>query len=145
MIIAGSIEDSSGRDEIWKAGIKMIEKRPIFGWGLGGEYYELFKMENGLGDAANGSYTPHNGLLQNFVNFGLFGGLIANFIVSIPLFNLKKYKSVSTNALIQIFFCAVAIPNFISASGFFIKPEVAVYLYLFYFGNKVVKKANCSI
>ena len=137
MIIAGSIEDSSGRDDIWRASFKMIEEKPILGWGLGGEYYELYNAEQGIkGDAANGSYTPHNGLIQNFVNFGIFGGLIANIIVSLPLLNLRKYKSVSTNNLIQIFFCAVAIPTLISASGFFIKPEVAVYLYLFYYGNK---------
>lgn len=145
MIIAGSIEDSSGRDDVWRASFKMIEERPLFGWGLGGEYYELYNAEQDIkGDAPNGSYTPHNGLIQNFVNFGLLGGLIANIIVSLPLFNLRKYKSVSTNNLIQIFFCAVAIPAFISASGFFIKPEVAIYLYLFYYGNKLEKKANCN-
>lgn len=137
LLATGAIDDTSGRDELWIISYEMIEKHPLTGWGLGGESYYLAQRWMGttkLDDIF--SYTPHNGIVQNFVNFGILGGIVASWIVIYPLFHLKKHKDVSTHNLILIFLSAYVIPAYVSASGFFITPAVAICLYLFYCSNK---------
>lgn len=134
MLALGVISDTSGRDDLWQICFEMIEERPILGWGLGGEYYQLGKMGHAEpGAILHLAFTPHNGIIQNFVCFGLIGGLLATVIVLLPLFNLKRYRKV--HELLLIFACASVIPACISSDGFFTKPQVAIYLYLFYFAN----------
>lgn len=133
MLAEGVIDDTSGRDEIWEQSIQMIEERPIFGWGLGGEYYRLAMLENGAIPTEDlHTFTPHNGVLQNFVNFGIVFGLIINIIIFIPVFRMKKYRDSFLNDLILIFFSSAVVPCMVSASGLFIKPAVAAFLYLYY-------------
>lgn len=142
MLAEGTISDTSGRDEIWTICFNMIEQRPILGWGLGGEYVNLAKVLGGVSasEASATAFNPHNGLIQNFVCFGVLFGLIVNIIVLIPLLNLNKYKDECLHDMILVFTSAALVPMCISASGFFIRPEMALCLYLFYFGNKFKKK-----
>ena len=137
LMASGMIEQTSGRDEIWRICGQMILEKPIFGWGLGGEYYKIgAELSNVPVDAVTAiAYNPHNGLVQNFVCFGIIGGLVANLIILLPLLNLKRYKDQNLHDLLLIFSASSVIPLCISASGFFIKPGVSVFLFLYYWGN----------
>lgn len=128
-IMSGELTDGSGRDEIWKHSIEMIKERPILGWGLGGEFYHLAALDGAA--RVDNSATPHNGVLQNLVNFGVFFGAIATIIIVRPYFRLRRIKDAYYHDLVLIFGSAfVAI--FYSASGFFTNPMVALFLYLAY-------------
>ena len=142
MLAEGTISDTSGRDDIWAICFNMIEQHPILGWGLGGEYVNLAKVFGGVSasEASATAFNPHNGLIQNFVCFGVFFGLIVNIIILIPLLNLNRYKDKCLHDMILVFTSAALVPMCISASGFFIRPEMALCLYLYYFGNKFKKK-----
>lgn len=134
MLAGGVIDDTSGRDELWAICFKMIEMHPLTGWGLGGEHYFLGHQYTGSTseEIIASSYNPHNGIIQNFVCFGIIGGLVANCIVLYPLLHLKQPKDRYTHDLSLIFASASVIPICISSAGFFITPAVAIYLYLFY-------------
>ena len=134
MLASGVIDETTGRDTIWQHCFNMIKERPILGWGLGGEYHQLTVLITGSNTIADDpSYSPHNGIIQNFVNFGIFGGFIASMIIIIPLLYLKKVSDDYCRALILVFCASRVIPNLVSGDGFFIEPKVAIYLYLFYF------------
>jgi len=137
MLASGAIDDTSGRDEIWAFSFKMVSERPLLGWGLGGEYFRLAEFEQGtyLLDDVH-TYTPHNGLLQNVVNFGVLIGLLIDVLIVIPLFRMYRCKEKSLRQLLIIFGSAAVVPGLVSASGFFIKPSVAIFLYLYYFSRR---------
>ena len=134
MLAGGVIDDTSGRNELWAICFKMVEMHPLTGWGLGGEHYYLGYHYTGstTEEIIASSFHPHNGIIQNFVCFGILGGFIANFIVLFPLFHLKKPKDNYTHNLLLVFASASVIPICVSAAGFFITPAVAIYLYMFY-------------
>lgn len=134
LIAAGIGDKTSGRDGIWEICWKMIQEKPVLGWGLGGEYYRIGADISGtpVAEVTAEGHNPHNGIVQNFVCFGIFGGLISTFIVLFPLLHLKRYKDVHLHDLLVIFAAASVIPLCISGCGFFIKPGVAIFLFLFY-------------
>lgn len=128
-ITFGELTDSSGRDDIWKHSIEMIKEHPILGWGLGGEFYHLAALDGTT--IVDNSATPHNGVLQNLVNFGVFFGTIATIFIIRPYFKLRCIKDNYYHDLVLIFGSAI-IAIFYSASGFFTNPMVALFLYLAY-------------
>lgn len=143
LIADGLANKTSGRDEIWAVCFKMIEEKPLLGWGLGAEY---FKIGAGLADIPVSditaeSYNPHNAVIQNFVCFGVFGGLFANFIILFPLFFLNK-RDRYLHDLLLVFASASVIPLMVSSAGFFVKPGVAIFLFLFYGRNLWVDKED---
>lgn len=128
----GTIDHMSGRDQIWAICFKMIEEKPILGWGLGGEYYNLGRLYGMSFDEITAqAIHPHNGIIQNFVCFGLIGGLISTLFVLLPLLHLKC-KNQYKHDILLVFASSAVIPICISNGGFFISPSVAIYLYLFY-------------
>ena len=133
MAINGSITDVSGRNELWEKCWDMILDKPFFGWGLGGEFFTLANFNSQVAATHITAASAHNGLLQLLVELGLFFGSIAIIIVVWPVFGLKKVKDPFAKDLILVFFSGYGITRMISADGFFIAPQVAVYLYLFYF------------
>lgn len=134
MLAEGNISDTTGRNEIWKYCMKMIEERPLFGWGLGGEFSRLTQdILSSKSVAASASCSPHNGVIQNFVNFGVIGGIISTMIILVPMLYLRKVKDPFAKILIVIFGASRMIPDLVSGDGFFTEPKVAIYLYLFYF------------
>lgn len=142
--VAGSesMLDVTNRFEIWNISLNMISERPILGWGLGGEYYTLGKR---FGDnRIDNTSTPHNGIIQLWLNFGLFFGSIFLLIIVLPFLNISKIKDLYLNHLLVIFFAIGCFPRFFISSGFFIAPEVAIYFYLFlnYRKMKRVKKVQ---
>ena len=108
----------------------MIFERPVLGWGLGGEFYRLADYEGAI--KVDNSFTPHNGVLQNMVNFGVFIGTIVSLLIIIPYFKIKRIKNIYYHDLVLIFGSAI-VAIFYSASGFFTNPMVAIFLYLSYF------------
>ena len=125
---------ATNRDIIWEDSKKMIEERPILGWGLGGEFYRLARVEGG--ENIDNSFTPHNGVMQNLVNFGVVGGLIATIIFIIPYIKLGRIKTQYNQTLILIFGSSIA-AIFYSASGFFTNPSAAIFIYLYFFHKKM--------
>lgn len=134
MLISGSFaSDATNRDIIWNDSKKMIEERPILGWGLGGEFYRLASIEGG--EKVDNSFTPHNGVLQNFVNFGVVGGFLASLLFIFPYFKMRRLKNKERQTLVLIFGSSI-IATFYSASGFFTNPSAAIFIYLYYFQKR---------
>ncbi len=140
MALADNIADSSGREGIWRICINMFYEKPFFGWGLGGEFIEIARRMGAVPGEIGAGYSPHNGIIQNFVNFGFAGGLVASAIVIKPLLSINRVKYIFTNHLIAIYACASIIPCLVSADGLFTKPAVAVALLLYYQRNRFNKK-----
>ena len=141
MLADDNLADDSGRSEIWAICYDMIMDKPILGWGLGGEYHHIARSMGAPGANAS-AFTPHNGVIQAFVNFGIIGGFIVLILFLRPLFGLKRVKDEATKELILITGSAALIPCLISSDGLFYKPELAIYLYLFYqYGkNRVINR-----
>lgn len=136
MLMNGAfISDSSNRDIIWNDSMAMIAERPFLGWGLGGEFYHLAMLEGG--GVIDSSFHPHNGIIQLFVNFGLLGGIIALLIIIKPFFTIHKIRN-TYNRDLCIIWGASFTACFYSASGFFILPNVAIFLYLYYFNRNSI-------
>lgn len=139
----GEMTDPTGRDELSAIAWNMIATKPILGWGLGGEFYEISRqlgqMTPGVSSAA---FTPHNGILEFLISFGIIGGVIASFFFIKPLFSIGNIKDPNTALLILIFGAAVVAPSMISADGLLIKPGAAVYIYLYYFSNRHRVRSN---
>lgn len=135
MLAEGVVSDTTGRDNIWKVCFKMIEESPILGWGLGGEFYHIATALSGpiVSSADLAGNSPHNGIVQNFVNFGILGGTICTIFVILPFLRLNTVEDEFARILIVIFGASRVIPDLVSGDGFFTEPKVAIYLYLFYF------------
>lgn len=136
MVLSGTITDSSGREEIWQICSKMIIEKPIFGWGLGGEYLEIAHRMDAAPEEIGPGFSPHNGIIQNFVCFGLLGGVLATLVVVATFFSIHRIKDSYVRYLVAIFTCASIIPCLVSADGLFTKPAVAIALFLFYSRNR---------
>lgn len=140
MLADDNLADDSGRSEIWAICYDMILDKPILGWGLGGEYHHIARSMGSFSPNAS-AFTPHNGIIQAFVNFGVIGGFIVLILFLRPLFGLKRIKDPHKKELILITGSAALIPCLISSDGLFYKPELAIYLYLFYqYGKTKVTK-----
>lgn len=124
------LADSSNRDEIWNQSMRMIEQRPILGWGLGGEYYELARAAGDV-DVIDNSFNSHNAIIQNIVDFGVIGGIVASLIFIVPYFGMRRIENIYLHDFVVI--CGAAVlPCFISAAGLFVKPIAAIFFYLYY-------------
>ena len=126
-------EAMSGREYVWQAGTLLISERPLLGYGLGGEFYQmswLCERITGVLIEEYSSLTPHNGFLQLMLNFGIPLG--ASFGLYI-LFSIRKINVVSEKYikdLIIILFAAYVLPALTVSDGIFIKPGIAVYLFI---------------
>lgn len=140
MMAGGSFFDSTEREELSSFAKGMILDRPLLGWGLGGEFYHIAMYMYGF-PIATSAFSPHNGVLQNLVNFGLFGGAFATLTLVRPFLSINKNKNPDVNVLV-LMSGAACLPMFFSASGFFTKPVVALFLYLYYFSTPKNKRIN---
>lgn len=133
MLISGSfVSESSHRDDIWKEAFKMIQEYPIIGWGLGGEYYHMARVE-GI-TIVDSSCHPHNGIIQNLVSFGVIVGSVVTFGIINPFFRIKRITFGTPRNLIIIFGSSI-MACFYSAAGFFVMPSTAIFLFLYYKGS----------
>lgn len=136
MMANGNVMDSSGRDELADISFAMISERPILGWGLGGEFWEIGKRMGVVGvDFSSAAFSPHNGILEMWVCFGVVLGTIALLIFIVPMLRIRTIREPYTAMLILILGAAVVAPCMISADGLLIKPGAAMYVYLYYLRN----------
>ena len=124
----------SGRNYVWESGIELIKERPLLGYGLGGEFYQMtYEASKLLGTGIPpkiSDLTPHNGFLQLMLNFGvIFGLLIGIFIVSSILI-VKKIIFSSYKDLLIITYSVFIIPAMTVGDGIFVKPGIAIYVFL---------------
>lgn len=130
-----NLSDSSGRLEFWTNCFQMIGEKPIFGWGLGGEFVTLGQRLHNVFGGDLGMASAHNGVVQLIVELGIMGGLYATYLFVKPVFGIKRISDTFVKDLILIYFSSYGITRLISADGFYYAPQVAVYFYLFYYYN----------
>lgn len=133
MLIEDNLSDESGRDLLRTISFDMIMEKPILGWGFGGEYYEIaYRYSGVISGHIDQSFNSHNGIIQNLVNFGLLGGLISSYFCIRPLFGLRRMKSCDLYDIYLILGAVAIVPRLISATGFFINPDAAMILCLYF-------------
>lgn len=125
------IAQSDTRDELRAIAMQMINERPILGWGIGGECYTL-GMRYALGSELSVGFSPHNGILQHMLYFGVFLGNLVNILLILPLFKLHKISDPYRHGLILVCGSAYFITTLWSSCDILLKPAVAIYLYLAY-------------
>lgn len=126
-------EAMSGRDYVWQAGIYLISERPLLGYGLGGEFYQmswLCEKITGVLIEEYSSLTPHNGFLQLMLNFGIPVGASLSLYILLSIRKIKIVSDKYVKDLIIILFASYVLPAFTVSDGIFIKPGIAVYLFL---------------
>lgn len=134
MLEADAIDSDSGRNYLYKISYDLIQERPFFGLGLGGEYYSFANI---MGQTfPNTACSSHNGVLQAMVQFGIIGGVLASLIIVYPIFGIKRIQDFYLKDIIAIYFFAFAIPALTISSGFFVQPQIAIFLCLYYFREK---------
>lgn len=126
------IAQSDARDELRAIAMKMIDERPILGWGIGGECYTM-GMKYSAGSELSVGFSPHNGVLQHMLYFGVFLGNLVNFLLILPLFKLHKIRDQYRHGLILICGSAYFITTLWTSCDILLKPAVAIYIYLVYF------------
>lgn len=137
MALDNNLSDSSGRLEFWTICFQMIGEKPIFGWGLGGEFVTLGQRLHSIFGGELAMASAHNGVLQLIVELGILGGLYATYLFVKPIFGVKRISDSFVRDLILIYFASFGITRLISADGFYYSPQVAVYFYLFYASKKL--------
>lgn len=130
-IVNDTLQESTGREEIWGICNNMLLVHPVTGWGVGGECYEIYKELGSLGNYGYGN-SPHNALLQFLLQFGIIGGLIAIFLFLIPIFKMHLIKDINRNHLLLVLCSSSVIPCCYSAGDVFLKPAIALYFFLYY-------------
>ena len=132
------IAESEARDELRSIALQMIGERPVLGWGIGGECYTLGKRYL-TGSELSVGFSPHNGLLQHMLYFGVVIGNIVNFLLIVPLFKLHKISDPYRHGLILVCGSAYFITTLWTSCDILLKPAVALYLYLSYSHIKQVQ------
>lgn len=132
------IAQSDARDELRAIAMQMIDERPILGWGIGGECYTM-GMKYSAGSELSVGFSPHNGVLQHMLYFGVFLGNLVNFLLILPLFKLHKIRDQYRHGLILICGSAYFITTLWTSCDILLKPAVAIYLYLSYYNMKQIR------
>lgn len=139
-----TLSESDARDELRMVALKMIEERPIFGWGIGGECYTIAARSMGIA-VANHAFSPHNGILQHMLYFGVVAGNIFNVLLVLPIFKLHRIRNEFQHGIILVCCSAYFITTLWSSCDILLKPAVAIYIYLSYFyGKKLLRQNECS-
>ncbi len=131
---SGEGAESDDRWEMYGYAIDFIKEKPFLGYGLGGDFHVMYQKVHGTMplDAKDASLTVHNGFLQILMCFGVFLGTIAIFIFWRPLLLFPKINDADTRMIMVILFAVFIIPSFTTGDGIFVKPGIALYIYLFY-------------
>lgn len=134
MFTSGTVSSSAGRDELRGYAIDLIKERPLFGYGLGGDFAVLYEKAYGI-SVMHGNYsslTPHNGILQMMMNFGVLIGLILSLWLIITLFKINGVKDTNTKTVLILLCSVYIIPALTVSDGIFVKPGIALYIFLFF-------------
>ncbi len=147
MFTSGTMSVSQGRDELRQFSLELIWERPVFGYGLGGEYAVLFEKAYGLSANSSNfsSLTPHNGILQLMMNFGILIGTLLSVVLIRSIFYIKKVKDRYTKTVLIILCSIYIIPSLTVGDGIFVKPGIALFVFLilnWYQNRKKIKKTS---
>lgn len=126
-------EATSGRNYVWKAGLIMVSEKPILGYGIGGEYYGMTRLcerFTGIYVDEVSSLSPHNGIIQLMLNFGVPIGLSISLWIILSILKLKNYKDPIVIDLFIIMFSSYIVPSMTVGDGIFIKPGIAIFIYM---------------
>lgn len=131
---------TAGRDYVFEAGLALISQRPLLGYGLGGEYYAMTDMceiiRGVFQEEDVSSLTPHNGFLEMMLCFGIPIGLAISLWILFSLKAIKIPRSHISKDLMIILYSAYIVPALTVGDGIFIKPGIAIMLYLTIFFRK---------
>lgn len=138
-------ETSSGREDYWGAGVTLITKKPLIGYGIGGYYYDFYEElikrnpdEQYQFNTVLGEYVEnrpnyggcHNGILELMIYFGVIVGLPLGIWLVTSIFKAKLTNNYYLISLLIIFYSAYIAPSLVGSSGFNYKPECALYIFL---------------
>jgi len=129
-----SADFSSGRDDIYRMAINLVDRNLLFGVGIGG--FESY---------ADGTYT-HNLFLQMFCEMGLPLGLIVSAILSVWIVRSILKKDDSFENKFQIFLICQFIPRLLLSSVYWLNSFIWIYIFLrimfFYTKKNSVEKTG---
>lgn len=120
-------EQITNRSISWLTGLKLIEEKPILGYGIGGDYYPMVKSTSFL-EVPLGS--PHNGFIQLAMQLGVPFGLFFGLWLFLSIFKIRKNHSFQHRELLIITFAIFVIPSLTVGDEIFIKPGIAMYIYM---------------
>jgi|WetSurMetagenome_2_1015567.scaffolds.fasta_scaffold146012_1 O-antigen ligase len=129
-------ESNSERLVVWKAGIEVIRKHPVFGVGTGDVKDALmaeYKKENKL-VVYNMRLNAHNQYLQTYIALGVLGLLFLMVMLILP-----AWMSIRKTHVIYFSFLAVFAINILVESMLEVQAGVVFYAFfnsLFFFGLK---------
>lgn len=122
----------NGRAEIWKNGINLLFKNPVFGIGLNNVNYKLSQLNYKLVDI-NGSL--HNSYLEFAVSFGFIGVIIILLLFLSVIDNCARYlnkckedEQFTSAIVIMAFLCSILIMGFADSSLLFSMYPTSVML-----------------
>lgn len=132
MVSGGDVAVSDGRDDLRKYTLELIAERPLLGYGLGGEFYELYQKAYGPAiDGDFSSLTPHNGFLQLFLNFGVLMGSLIGLAILYTIILICRVRDYDTKTILIILASVFVVPSLTVGDGIFTKPGIALYLFVF--------------
>lgn len=132
MVTGGDVAVSDGRDDLRKYTYELIADRPLLGYGLGGEFYELYQKAYGPAlDGEFSSLTPHNGFLQLFLNFGVLMGSLIGLAILYSIILIWRVRDYDVKTLLIILASVFVVPSLTVGDGIFTKPGIALYLFVF--------------
>lgn len=119
--------DSSGRDELFQQGWQQFIDNPILG-----SYFVLYP-ENGKG------INSHNMIIDAFMSFGIFGGLLLIYLLIRSLFFASKL--IINNELFWTgLFLVIMVINAMVSSAFYMDALLPVFMAIVFIKSKEVKK-----
>lgn len=134
------MESNSERLDVWKAGIEVIRKHPVFGVGTGDVKDALlseYQKENKL-FVYNMRLNAHNQYLQTYIALGILGALLLIFLLVLP-----GWMAIRRIHFIYFSFLAVFAFNILVESMLEVQAGVVYYAFfnaLLFFGWKTHKK-----
>jgi len=133
-----------GRMEIWKSALKVVEKNPLFGAGIG-DYYEALDKEFKQSGFTTGYYkdfNAHNQYLEILCMVGVFGFLLFLAILGLMIVFAVKDRNILYGAFIMmmlIFFSFESILSRFAGNAFF---ALFSFLLIHYKGSYSVGKTH---
>lgn len=133
---------NDGRMEIWKSALKVVEKNPLFGAGIG-DYYAAMDKEFKDSQYSAGYYkdfNAHNQYLEILCISGIIGFLIFAGIIVIMLYTAVKDRNLLYGAfiiMVLIFFSFESVLSRFAGNSFF-----ALFAFLLIYYKGPVKRAD---
>lgn len=130
MYLDGYIGNDSGRNHFFQAGWNQVMQKPIFGWGIGGDYNYMAYALGGNAQTVSTGVTCHNGMVQLMTYFGVIIGGVLSLMFAFLVFRAIKVYDFYSKVLICIFYSSTVFPSLWFGDGLLFKPASAVYLFL---------------